>query len=175
MANRSDFTVFFNKIDEIYRDFALYPGELRQCVAAVFVKWAYLLRPESIQGTFKQLQDLLIAEGFIRESTIQNAVDRKIEKRFVFNKMMSFGPLNEEFSELELEDPFPIELNEKGKILLQLRRKVNNKAEIPFKRLDRTCFNNYPDYLVEEWEPPGYTKPNWSNFYFHAEYMKKLV
>jgi hypothetical protein len=89
--------------------------------------------------------------------------------------MTSFGPLNEEFSELELEDPFPVELNERGKIILQLRRKVVEKTEIPFKRLDRTCFNGYPQELIEEWEVPGYIKPNWSNFYFHANYMKSLV
>lgn len=50
------------------------------------------------------IKEKLFVLGYVRENTIENASLRKIQRRFVFNTGMSFGPATAEFDELHLTD-----------------------------------------------------------------------
>jgi len=50
------------------------------------------------------ISDKLFVLGFVRQNTITNAASRKIQRRFVFNENMSFGPATSQYDELNLEE-----------------------------------------------------------------------
>jgi len=88
------------------------------------VKWAYTLKIESLDSTMKSIVDKLFVLGYVRESTIQAAAKRKMDRKFVFNSNASFGPATAQFDELELEEPHKVELDSKGRLKLTLREKI---------------------------------------------------
>lgn len=153
-TNRYDYLVR-NK-EEIDQDIFIYPAELQAAVGASLVKWAYTLRIENLDETMKSIANKLFVLGYVRESTVQAAARRRMDRKLVFNTNASFGPATASFDELDLEEPHDVEIDHKGRLRLTLREKVIADS----KKVSQKLFTMTPDLkfgklaseLLEEWE-----------------------